>query len=38
MTGWMLRQEFDPVFEAIIDQGLVCDALEKTTTPSPLRD
>jgi L-fuconolactonase len=26
---WMLRQEFDPVFEAMIDHGLVFDALVK---------
>jgi len=28
-TEWMLRQEFDPVFEAMIDHGLVFDALVK---------
>ncbi|MEJ0087016.1 MAG: amidohydrolase family protein [Pseudomonadota bacterium] len=37
-TGWMLRQEFDPVFEAIIDHGLVFDALIKQQHLPALRE
>jgi L-fucono-1,5-lactonase len=35
---WMLRQEFDPVFEAMIDHGLVFDALVKQRHLPALRE
>jgi L-fuconolactonase len=35
---WMLRQEFDPVFEAMIDHGLVFDALVKPQHLPALRE
>ena len=35
---WMLRQEFDPVFEAMIDNGLVFDALVKPQHLPALRE
>jgi len=35
---WMLRQEFDPVFEAMIDHGLVFDALVKPRHLPALRE
>jgi L-fuconolactonase len=37
-TEWMLRQEFDPVFEALIDHGLVFDALVRPQHLPALRE
>lgn len=37
-TGWMLREELEPAFEAMIDHGLVFDALVKPRHLPALRE